>query len=55
MLLRAITMDTPVETMDICICFVGDFFINGTGDSAYLGWSGHVCAAANQRGSIVET
>jgi lysophospholipase L1-like esterase len=43
-------MDISVETMDIRICFVGDSFVNGTGDAAYLGWSGRVCAAANQRG-----
>ena len=30
---------------DIRICFFGDSFVNGTGDPAYLGWSGRVCAA----------
>ncbi len=30
---------------DTRICFFGDSFVNGTGDPAYLGWSGRVCAA----------
>lgn len=30
---------------DIRICFFGDSFVTGTGDPAYLGWSGRVCAA----------
>lgn len=30
---------------DIRIGFFGDSFVNGTGDPAYLGWSGRVCAA----------
>ncbi|MBD2101390.1 GDSL-type esterase/lipase family protein [Leptolyngbya sp. FACHB-261] len=32
------------------ICFVGDSFVNGTGDSECLGWTGRVCAAARQQG-----
>ncbi len=35
---------------DIRICFVGDSFVNGTGDEAALGWAGRLCAAANSRG-----
>jgi lysophospholipase L1-like esterase len=31
---------------DIRICFVGDSFVNGTGDETYLGWVGRVCAAS---------
>ncbi len=31
---------------DIRIYFVGDSFINGTGDPQYLGWPGRVCAAS---------
>ncbi|PZO17255.1 MAG: lipase [Leptolyngbya foveolarum] len=31
---------------DIRICFFGDSFVNGTGDPAYLGWTGRACAAA---------
>ena len=35
---------------DIRICFVGDSFVNGTGDETALGWTGRLCAAANARG-----
>jgi lysophospholipase L1-like esterase len=31
---------------DIRICFVGDSFVNGTGDPECLGWTGRVCAVA---------
>jgi acyl-CoA thioesterase I len=31
---------------DIRICFLGDSFVNGTGDETYLGWTGRLCAAA---------
>ena len=30
---------------DLRICFVGDSFVNGTGDETKLGWTGRVCAA----------
>ncbi|KGK42674.1 hypothetical protein LH51_05075 [Nitrincola sp. A-D6] len=36
-------------TTDIRICFVGDSFVNGTGDEEALGWAGRLCAAANTR------
>ena len=32
------------------ICFIGDSFVNGTGDPEGLGWSGRICAAARHRG-----
>jgi len=32
------------------ICFVGDSFVNGTGDPACLGWAGRLCVAAQQQG-----
>jgi lysophospholipase L1-like esterase len=32
------------------ICFVGDSFVNGTGDPECLGWTGRVCAAAYRAG-----
>ena len=32
------------------ICFVGDSFVNGTGDPECLGWAGRICAAARHRG-----
>ena len=35
------------------ICFIGDSFVNGTGDPKYLGWTGRVCrAASGQRQDI---
>jgi len=37
-------------TEDIRICFVGDSFVNGTGDETALGWAGRLCAAAHARG-----
>lgn len=37
-------------TKDIRICFVGDSFVNGTGDEEALGWAGRLCAAAHARG-----
>jgi lysophospholipase L1-like esterase len=30
-------------SQDIRICFVGDSFVNGTGDRTYLGWTGRLC------------
>lgn len=32
------------------ICFVGDSFVNGTGDPDCLGWAGRICAAAQKQG-----
>jgi lysophospholipase L1-like esterase len=32
------------------ICFVGDSFVNGTGDPTFLGWVGRLCVAAQQQG-----
>lgn len=32
------------------ICFIGDSFVNGTGDPDCLGWTGRVCALARHRG-----
>lgn len=32
------------------ICFVGDSFVNGTGDPECLGWAGRLCVAALQQG-----
>ena len=32
-------------TKDLRICFVGDSFVNGTGDETKLGWTGRLCAA----------
>lgn len=38
---------------DIRICFVGDSFVNGTGDETAMGWAGRLCAAANARGAAI--
>lgn len=35
-----------MEKQDIRICFIGDSFVNGTGDPEFLGWTGRLCAAA---------
>ncbi|MEH1840533.1 MAG: GDSL-type esterase/lipase family protein [Nostoc sp.] len=35
---------------EVRICFVGDSFVNGTGDQEYLGWTGRVCTNANKKG-----
>jgi len=32
------------------ICFIGDSFVNGTGDDDCLGWTGRLCAMARQQG-----
>lgn len=38
---------------DIRICFVGDSFVNGTGDRAYLGWTGRICQSAAESGYAI--
>lgn len=35
------------------ICFIGDSFVNGTGDDDCLGWVGRVCALTRQRGKDI--
>jgi len=35
------------------ICFVGDSFVNGTGDQECLGWAGRICAEAQRQGHDV--
>lgn len=35
---------------EIRICFVGESFVNGTGDPECLGWTGRICANANRKG-----
>lgn len=35
------------------ICFVGDSFVNGTGDPDCLGWAGRVCATARTEGKDI--
>lgn len=38
---------------DTRICFFGDSFVNGTGDTECLGWAGRVCQIANSKGSKI--
>lgn len=35
------------------ICFVGDSFVNGTGDEEYLGWPGRLCRGLREQGTDV--
>lgn len=35
-----------MAAQDIRICFIGDSFVNGTGDETYLGWPGRLCTNA---------
>lgn len=35
---------------NVRICFVGDSFINGTGDSECLGWTGRICSTGIKQG-----
>ena len=35
------------------ICFIGDSFVNGTGDDACLGWAGRLCRDARAAGREV--
>ncbi len=36
----------PTDLEDIRIYFIGDSYVNGTGDPEYLGWPGRACAAS---------
>ena len=40
----------PESNKEIRICFLGESFVNGTGDPEFLGWTGRVCANAQQKG-----
>jgi lysophospholipase L1-like esterase len=40
-------------SQDIRICFVGDSFVNGTGDHTYLGWTGKLCQTLVAQGLTV--
>lgn len=39
--------------MSFRVCFVGDSYVNGTGDSEALGWRGRVCRAAWRAGRLI--
>ncbi len=32
------------------ICFMGDSFVNGTGDPTFFGWAGRLCVSAQRQG-----
>ena len=38
---------------DIRINFIGDSYVNGTGDPQYLGWPGRVCAASTGKDAAI--
>jgi lysophospholipase L1-like esterase len=38
---------------EIRICFLGESFVNGTGDPEFLGWTGRICQDAQKRGYSV--
>lgn len=38
---------------DTRICFIGDSFVNGTGDPQMLGWAGRLCVQAQKTGHKV--
>ncbi|XHX79736.1 MAG: GDSL-type esterase/lipase family protein [Stenomitos frigidus ULC029] len=40
-------------SQDIRICFLGESFINGTGDRTHLGWTGRLCQTLSQRGDRI--
>jgi lysophospholipase L1-like esterase len=37
----------------IRICFLGESFVNGTGDRTHLGWTGRLCQTLSQRGDRI--
>jgi acyl-CoA thioesterase-1 len=39
-----------MNSTDIRICFVGDSYVQGTGDPEYLGWAGRLCVNARRAG-----
>lgn len=41
---------TEKFTSQIRICFLGESFVNGTGDPECLGWAGRICVNANKKG-----
>lgn len=41
---------TSQPLKEIRICFIGESFVNGTGDYEYLGWTGRICQDAFLKG-----
>jgi len=39
-----------MNSSDIRICFIGDSYVQGTGDDECLGWVGRLCASARHTG-----
>jgi lysophospholipase L1-like esterase len=39
-----------MNSNDIRICFLGDSYVQGTGDDECLGWAGRLCASARRAG-----
>jgi len=39
-----------MASLDIRICFLGDSYVQGTGDDECLGWTGRLCASARGAG-----
>lgn len=46
-------MQKPMAVKNIRICFIGESFVNGTGDASYLGWTGRLCQQLAQQGHAV--
>ncbi|MBD2452156.1 lipase [Nostoc sp. FACHB-152] len=38
---------------EIRICFIGESFVNGTGDPEFLGWTGRICRHAESKGYAI--
>lgn len=38
-----------MDKLDVRICFVGDSFVNGTGDPEKMGWAGRLCAMSTAK------
>ena len=41
------------DRKEIRICFVGESFVNGTGDPEFLGWTGRVCRNTESKGYAI--
>lgn len=41
---------TEKSQRQVRICFLGESFVNGTGDPECLGWTGRICVNANKKG-----
>ncbi|MUG98782.1 lipase [Scytonema sp. UIC 10036] len=38
------------KLLEFRICFLGESFVNGTGDPEHLGWAGRICVNASKQG-----